>query len=71
MDLTEPRVAATQFAVCMGLGNLGSVLGRASAGALEARFPLPGLVLAAGAALAVLAWWTAKSPAISPEPRTV
>jgi hypothetical protein len=65
MDLAEPRIAATQFAICMALGNLGSVLGRASAGALEARFPLPRLVLAAGSALVVLAFWTAKSPAIS------
>jgi hypothetical protein len=71
MDLTEPRVAATQFAICMALGNLGSVLGRASAGALEARLPLASLALAAGAALAVLAFWTASSPAISPLPRKV
>jgi MFS transporter, PAT family, beta-lactamase induction signal transducer AmpG len=74
MDLAEPRVAATQFALCMALGNLGAVLGRASAGALEARFPLARLALAAGAALAVLAVLalrTAKSPAISPLPRTV
>jgi PAT family beta-lactamase induction signal transducer AmpG len=74
MDLTEPRVAATQFAICMALGNLGSVLGRASAGALEARFPLARLALAAGAALAVLAvlaFRTAKSPAISLLPRKV
>jgi MFS transporter, PAT family, beta-lactamase induction signal transducer AmpG len=77
MDLAEPRIAATQFAVCMALGNLGSVLGRASAGALEARFPLARLALAAGVALAVLAlwtgWtgWTGKSPAISPLPRKV
>jgi PAT family beta-lactamase induction signal transducer AmpG len=71
MDLAEPRVAATQFAVCMALGNLGSVLGRALAGALEARFPLARLVLAAGIALAVLAIWTVKSPAISPLRRTV
>jgi MFS family permease len=71
MDLTEPRVAATQFATYMALGNLGSVLGRASAGALEARFPLARLALAAGAALALLALWTAKSPAISSPPRKV
>jgi len=71
MDLTEPRVAATQFAICMALGNLGSVLGRASAGALEARFPLARLALAAGAALALLALWTAKSLAISPLPQKV
>jgi len=63
MDLAEPRVVATQFALCMALGNLGSVLGRASAGALEAHFPLAKLALAAGAALAVLAFWTAKSRA--------
>jgi PAT family beta-lactamase induction signal transducer AmpG len=68
MDLTEPRVAATQFALYMALGNLGSVLGRASAGALEARFPLAWLALAAGIALAALALWTARSPAISPLP---
>jgi hypothetical protein len=71
MDLTEPRLAATQFAVCMALGNLGSVLGRASAGALETRFPLARLTLAAGTALAFLAFWMAKSPAISPQPRKV
>jgi MFS transporter, PAT family, beta-lactamase induction signal transducer AmpG len=71
MDLAEPRLAATQFALCMALGNLGSVLGRASAGALEARFPLAGLALAAGAALAALAFWTATSPAIPPTPRKV
>jgi PAT family beta-lactamase induction signal transducer AmpG len=71
MDLAEPRIAATQFATCMALGNLGSVLGRASAGALEARFPLARLALAAGGALAVLAFWTAKSRAISPLPRKV
>jgi PAT family beta-lactamase induction signal transducer AmpG len=75
MDLAEPRVAATQFAICMALGNLGSVLGRASAGALEARVPLARLALGAGAALAGLAFWTAnwtaKSPAISPLPRKV
>ncbi len=65
MDLAEPGIAATQFAVCMALGNLGSVLGRASAGALEARFPLDRLALAAGAALALLAAWTARTPAIS------
>jgi hypothetical protein len=66
MDLAEPRIAATQFATCMALGNLGSVLGRASAGALEAHCPLAKLALAAGATLAVLALWMAKSPAISP-----
>jgi MFS family permease len=71
MDLAEPRIAATQFAICMALGNLGSVVGRASAGALEARFSLARLALAAGAALAVLALWTAQSPAISPLPRKV
>jgi PAT family beta-lactamase induction signal transducer AmpG len=71
MDLAEPRVAATQFAVCMALGNLGSVLGRGCAGALETRFPLPRLALAAGVALALLAFWTAKSTAISPVPRQV
>jgi PAT family beta-lactamase induction signal transducer AmpG len=71
MDLAKPRVAATQFAICMALGNLGSVLGRASAGALEARFPLPSLALAAGAVLAVLALWTATSPAILLLPRKV
>jgi PAT family beta-lactamase induction signal transducer AmpG len=71
MDLAEPRIAATQFAICMALGNLGSVLGRASAGALEARFSLAWLALAAGAALAMLALWTAKSPSISPLSRKV
>jgi PAT family beta-lactamase induction signal transducer AmpG len=75
MDLAEPRIAATQFAICMGLGNLGSVLGRASAGALEARFPLATLALTAGGALSVLAFWTAtwtaRSPAISPLPGKV
>jgi PAT family beta-lactamase induction signal transducer AmpG len=71
MDLAEPGIAATQFAVCMALGNLGSVLGRASAGSLEARFPLATLALAAGAALAALAFWTVKSPAISPLPERV
>jgi PAT family beta-lactamase induction signal transducer AmpG len=71
MDLAEPRIAATQFATYMALGNLGSVLGRASAGALEARFPLARLALAAGAALTVLAFWTARSRAISPLPRKV
>jgi MFS family permease len=71
MDLAEPRLAATQFAVCMALGNLGSVLGRASAGVLEARFPLARLALAAGVALAALAFWTAKSLPISPLPRKV
>jgi PAT family beta-lactamase induction signal transducer AmpG len=71
MDLAEPRIAATQFATCMALGNLGSVLGRASAGALEARFPLAKLALAAGATLAALAFWTAKSPSISPLSRKV
>lgn len=71
MDLAEPRVVATQFALFMALGNLGSVLGRASAGALEAHFPLAKLALAAGAALAVLALWTTKSPAISPLSGTV
>jgi PAT family beta-lactamase induction signal transducer AmpG len=71
MDLTEPRVAATQFAIYMALGNLGSVIGRASAGALEARFPLPRIALAAGTALAVLAFWTAKSPATFPLARKV
>jgi PAT family beta-lactamase induction signal transducer AmpG len=71
MDVTDPRIAATQFAICMALGNLGSVIGRASAGALEARFSLPGLALTAGAALAILALWTAKSPVISLLPRKV
>jgi PAT family beta-lactamase induction signal transducer AmpG len=71
MDLTEPRVAATQFAICNALGNIGSVLGRASAGALEARLPLATMALAAGAVLAVLAFWTAKSPVVSPLPRKV
>ena len=71
MDLAEPRIAATQFATYMALGNLGSVVGRASAGALEARFPLARLTVAAGAALAVLAFWTVKSPAISPLARKV
>jgi PAT family beta-lactamase induction signal transducer AmpG len=71
MDLTEARVAATQFAICNALGNVGSVLGRASAGALEARFPLARLALAAGVALAVLAFWTAKAPTISALPRKV
>jgi PAT family beta-lactamase induction signal transducer AmpG len=71
MDLTEPRVAATQFALYMALGNLGSVLGRASAGPLEARFPLARLALAAGIALAGLALWAARSPAISPLPGKV
>jgi PAT family beta-lactamase induction signal transducer AmpG len=66
MDLTEPRVAATQFATCMALGNLGSVLGRASAGTLETHFPLAKLALAAGVTLAVLALWMAKSPASTP-----
>jgi PAT family beta-lactamase induction signal transducer AmpG len=71
MDLAEPGIAATQFAICMALGNLGSVLGRASAGALEARFPLATLALAAGAVLAVLAIWTAKSAATLPATRRV
>lgn len=71
MDVTDPRIAATQFAICMAFGNLGSVLGRASAGALEARLPLPGLALAAGTALTILAVWTANSPAISLLPRKV
>jgi MFS transporter, PAT family, beta-lactamase induction signal transducer AmpG len=71
MDVTDPRIAATQFAVFMALGNLGSVIGRASAGALEARLPLPELALAVGATLALLAFWTAKSPAISLLPRKV
>jgi PAT family beta-lactamase induction signal transducer AmpG len=69
MDLAEPGIAATQFAICMALGNLGSVLGRASAGALEARFPLATLALAAGAGLALLALWTAKSAGIVPAAR--
>lgn len=68
MDLAEPRIAATQFATCMALGNLGSVLGRASAGALEALFPLARLALAAGAALAVLGLWMARLPSTSPLP---
>lgn len=74
MDLTEPRVAATQFAICNALGNVGSVLGRASAGVLEAHFPLARLALAAGVALALLALWAGRageSPATSPLPRTV
>jgi MFS transporter, PAT family, beta-lactamase induction signal transducer AmpG len=71
MDLADSRIAATQFATYMALGNLGSVLGRASAGALEARFSLARLALTAAAALAVLAFWTAKSPAISPLARKV
>jgi PAT family beta-lactamase induction signal transducer AmpG len=71
MDLAEPGIAATQFAVCMALGNLGSVLGRASAGALEARFPLATLALVAGALLTVLAFWTVKSSTISPLPERV
>jgi MFS transporter, PAT family, beta-lactamase induction signal transducer AmpG len=71
MDLTEPRIAATQFATCMALGNLGSVLGRASAGTLEAHLPLAKVALAAGAALAALALWTARSPASSPLAETV
>jgi PAT family beta-lactamase induction signal transducer AmpG len=74
MDLTEPRIAATQFALCMALGNLGSVVGRASAGPLEAHFPLPSLTLAAGAALAGLAavtLWTSRSPTVSPVSRRV
>jgi MFS transporter, PAT family, beta-lactamase induction signal transducer AmpG len=66
MDLAEPRMAATQFAVCMALGNLGSVLGRASAGTLEALFPLARLALAAAAALTVFALWMPRSLAISP-----
>jgi PAT family beta-lactamase induction signal transducer AmpG len=71
MDLAEPGIAATQFAVCMALGNLGSVLGRASAGALEARLPLERLALIAGVALALLAFWTATRSAISPGRRKV
>jgi MFS transporter, PAT family, beta-lactamase induction signal transducer AmpG len=71
MDLTEPRIAATQFATCMALGNLGSVLGRASAGTLEAHFSLANLALGAGATLALLAFWTATSPASAPLARTV
>jgi PAT family beta-lactamase induction signal transducer AmpG len=71
MDLTEPRVAATQFAIYMALGNLGSVLGRATAGLLEAHFPLAKLVLATAAALVLLAIWTTRSPAISPAARNV
>jgi PAT family beta-lactamase induction signal transducer AmpG len=71
MDLAEPRVAATQFAVCMALGNLGSVLGRASAGALEARFPLAMLATTAGALFVGLALWTVKSAAVSPLSRKV
>ncbi len=71
MDLAEPRIVATQFATCMALGNLGAVLGRASAGALEARFPLAWVAVAAGAVLAVLAFWMAKSPAVSPLPQKV
>ena len=53
------------------LGNLGSVVGRASAGALEARFPLAWVAVAAGGVLAVLAFWMAKSPAISALPQKV
>jgi PAT family beta-lactamase induction signal transducer AmpG len=71
MDLAAPRIAATQFAICMALGNFGSVLGRASAGVLEARVPLARLALIAGVALALLAVWTATSPAISPPPQKV
>jgi hypothetical protein len=62
---------ATQFAICMALGNLGSVLGRASAETLEAYFPLAKLAFVAGAFLAALALWTAKVPASSPLARTV
>jgi hypothetical protein len=71
MDLAQPRIAATQFATCMALGNLGSVLGRASAGTLETRFPLAWVAVAAGGVLTVLAFWMAKSPAISPLPQKV
>jgi hypothetical protein len=53
----------------MALGNLGSVLGRAVAGSLEARFPLAAISIAAGAALAALAWWTARAPPIPAAPR--
>lgn len=65
MDLADARFAATQFAVCMALGNLGSVLGRASAGALEAHFELVYLVVGAAVACAVLAAWTFRSSATS------
>jgi MFS transporter, PAT family, beta-lactamase induction signal transducer AmpG len=71
MDLADSRFAATQFAVCMALGNLGSVVGRASAGALEARFPLTQLALGAAVAFALLAVWTFRSSAIFPRPRTM
>jgi PAT family beta-lactamase induction signal transducer AmpG len=69
MDLAEPGIAATQFAVCMALGNLGSVLGRAAAGTLEARVPLAALLLAAGAVLAALAWWVSLAGAVRPRLR--
>jgi MFS transporter, PAT family, beta-lactamase induction signal transducer AmpG len=69
MDLAEPRVAATQFAICMALGNLGSVLGRACAGALEARFPLARIVLAAAMVLALLASWMARPTVLAQMPR--
>jgi MFS transporter, PAT family, beta-lactamase induction signal transducer AmpG len=71
MDLADSRFAATQFAVCMALGNLGSVVGRASAGALEARFPLTQLVAGAAVAFAVLAAWTFRSSAIFPRRDTL
>jgi PAT family beta-lactamase induction signal transducer AmpG len=58
MDLAVSGIAATQFAICMALGNLGAVLGRASAGALEAHFSLSSVSLAAAVALAALGWWT-------------
>ena len=66
MDLAEPGISATQFAICMALGNLGSVLGRAAAGALEARFSLSSISIAAGATLAALAWWMTRPEARDP-----
>lgn len=71
MDLADPRFAATQFAICMALGNLGSVLGRASAGALEARFPLAQVALGAAVALTLLAVWTFRPSATSPRAHTM
>jgi PAT family beta-lactamase induction signal transducer AmpG len=66
MDLADPRIAATQFATCMALGNLGSVLGRALSGPLVARVPLPSLAIATGAVLATLAAVTLSTTGASP-----
>lgn len=71
MDLADARFAATQFAICMALGNLGSVLGRASAGPLEARVELTHLAMGAAAIFTVLAVWMCRASATSSRPPTM